>query len=98
MEHTKEEIDSLKGKIVSSVISKDILLPIFNAYVPSQLSKQHQSTWEEKISVILSSYESYCRIVCGSYKKNGHEKKWNDFKAPQKRIYPITAFTHDEKK
>ena len=75
-----------KEAICRMVIPKDMLLYYLNTDMPEKGSKQQKATWEEKISVILSSYETYSRIVCGDYQEdNGawiaHEKKWEKFRA-----------------
>lgn len=54
------------------------------ASVPETISKNKMKPWEDRISVILSSYEKYTRLVCGTYKDpkkagEAHEHKWEKF-------------------
>ena len=68
------------------VIDKETLHFYLKANVPDNISKKMQSTWDEKISGILSSYENYTRIVCDDLRSpnhrdcwQAHEQKWDKF-------------------
>lgn len=79
-----------KDYFTSKVISKETLHYYLKANIPDNISKKMLSTWDEKISAILTSYENYTRIVCGDFKttKDGweaHQQKWEKFKFKLRR-------------
>ena len=72
------------GDFANKVISKETLHYYLKANVPKNINKRMMTTWEERISGILTSYEDYSRNVCGDFQSHrdswqAHEKKWDEF-------------------
>lgn len=82
----------------SGVISKETLHYYLKSNIPDNISKKMMSTWDERISAILTSYENYTRIVCGDFKttKDGwqaHQLKWDKFQLKLKRMEGIPNYS-----
>lgn len=82
-----ERVGDLEGLLTNNVITKDILTHYLKAHIPKTISKRMLATWEERISVILTSYEEYTLNVCGGFQSSNprecflaHVRKWSDFK------------------
>lgn len=81
-----ESEDNIYSYSFCFVLEKEVLEFYLNANVPKNISKKMRETWDERIQVILASYENYTRIVCGSGWQNStdsglaHFEKWNQFK------------------
>ena len=79
-----------EGTFSNKLIPKDELEYYLRASIPETISKNKMKPWEDRISVILSSYENYTRLVCGTVKNpkkawEAHERKWDKFKLQQHR-------------
>jgi hypothetical protein len=88
----RESDGPTEGYFARKVIPKEKLHYYLKANVPENISKKKMATWEERISGILTSYETYTRNVCGNFQSPNpmdcwlaHEQKWEKFKLKLRR-------------
>lgn len=95
----KREGSYKNGNFTSSeVISKETLHYYLKSNIPDNISKKMMSTWDKRISAILTSYDNYTRIVCGDFQttKDGwqaHQLKWEKFQLKLKRMEGIPYYS-----
>lgn len=80
-----------EGDFSEKLIPEILLHSYLKANVPKSITKNKNkmATWNQKITVILNSYENYTRIVCGDSLSNksdddlwnAHKIKWEEFKS-----------------
>ena len=80
----RELVGPPKNDFSNRIIPRETLDYFLKANIPEHISKKEKATWEERISGILTSYETYTRYVCGGLKSPrvnwlSHEDKWNNF-------------------
>ncbi|CAH1432043.1 unnamed protein product [Lactuca virosa] len=68
--HSKKIADrEISDSLMDHVIPRDSLLYYLEENIPEdiRLSSSKRKIWDDKIQIILNSYDAYTRLVCGEY-------------------------------